>query len=266
MFSVLMVTYDGESTSSLSACMESITLQTLQPDEVIICFDGDVRSELEDVVSHFKTKLPIRVFKNDKIGLARNLNVGLTHCSHDLVVRCDSDDINLPHRFATQVKMMNKKTEVCVSSGYAIEVTKNKKRVKTVPLGFIRKNSIRSFFKNPINHHSCIMRKSAVLQFGYLPGRMEDYKLWMMMLTSNHLLYNIEESLIVASADGLTSRRIGPSLRMAEIELMKINLKRSLVLGVFLAPIAFLIRFPLRFNLLHSLLKIALNTTRKRAS
>jgi glycosyltransferase involved in cell wall biosynthesis len=262
-FSVLMVTYDGENEGRLYNCLNSIVAQTLQPNEVILCLDGKIRPQLTNTINNFREKLPLKVFQNTKIGLAKNLNYGLNQCSNDLIIRCDSDDINLPDRFATQVLLMVENENISVSSTYAIEELHDRRRLKTVPKGFVRKNSVRPFFKNPINHHSCILRKSAVQRFGYTKGRMEDYRLWMNMLSAGHVFYNITNVHVIASADGLTKRRNGSDFRAAELELMKINFRRNSIIGKVLAPIALALRYPLRFEVLHYLLRTVLKINRR---
>lgn len=262
-FSILMVTYDGENEGRLYNCLNSIVAQTLQPNEVILCLDGQVRPKLTNIINNFRDKLPLKILQNTKIGLAKNLNYGLNQCSYDLIIRCDSDDINLPDRFATQVLLMTENENISVSSAYAIEESQDSRRLKPVPGGFIRKNSVRSFFKNPINHHSCIFRKSAVKRFGYPDGRMEDYRLWMNMLSAGHVFYNTKEVHVIASADGLTKRRNGSEFRAAELELMKINFRRHSIIGKVLAPIAFATRYPLRFEVLHNFLRTVLKANRR---
>ena len=71
-FSVVMVTYDGEYPSRLKACMLSMVNQTLIPNEVIICLNGDVREDIFCVIRAYMDKLNIILLKNKKSTLAEN--------------------------------------------------------------------------------------------------------------------------------------------------------------------------------------------------
>lgn len=261
-FSVLMVTYDGETVANLERCLESMQNQTLQASEIIICLDGEVRLELMEVLDRYTSCLPIKLLKNQKNGLAKNLNIGLLACSNDLVIRCDSDDVNLPERFISQVQLMQSKPSIVAASAFAIEQTQNGNRLKSVPEGEVSRKSMKTYFKNPINHHSCIYRRSIIMKFGYPEGRMEDFRLWSQLLKSGHLLYNTKDSLTRVSADNVAQRRVGSDYRRAELDLLRINFDRSF-LGPVFSILAFSIRYPLRFKVMIHFLNLALKTTRK---
>ena len=261
-FSVLMVTYNGETVENLTACLKSMQDQTLQASEIIICLDGKLRSELMEVLDYFKSILPINIIQNQKIGLAKNLNVGLKICANDLVIRCDSDDINLPDRFRFQVNLMQNKPNVVVASSFAIEQTKHENRLKSVPLGEISQKSLKTYFKNPINHHTCIYRRQVIMKFGYPDGRMEDFRLWCRLLSAGYLLFNTREPLTNVSADNVAHRRTGSDYRKAELDLFLINFNRTFYSAIP-SFIAFCVRYPLRFKVMLYFLKLALKTTRK---
>ena len=95
-------------------------------------------------------------------------------------------------------------------------------------------------------------------------GEMEDFRLWVKVLGAGHLIKNTEEPLTHVSAEGLAKRRIRSGYRKAEFHLMSLNMARCKLLGIIIAPFAFCIRFPLRYNFLHKILKLALSTSRSK--
>ena len=263
-FSVLMVTYDGECEYRLEKCLNSISKQTKRPEEVVICLDGKVRTELRSVIDTFQLILPIKLIENEKFGLAKNLNIGLSNCQHDIVIRCDSDDISLPDRFQVQTNILADNPSIAITSCNSIEITETTQRLKRVPIGEVGRCSISTFFKNPVNHHSCAFRKSVIEKFKYPNGEMEDFRLWVKVLGAGHLIKNTEEPLTHVSAEGLAKRRIRSGYSKAEFHLMSLNMARCKLLGIIIAPLAFCIRFPLRYNFLHKILKLALSTSRSK--
>ena len=105
-FSVLLSLYYKEKGEYLRQSLDSIFNQTLKPDEVILVEDGpltealyEVLSEYSNIYSNFKI---VRLEKNG--GLGNALNIGLAHCSFDLVARMDTDDIAKPDRFEKEIK------------------------------------------------------------------------------------------------------------------------------------------------------------------
>ena len=74
-FSVLLSLYSKEKPEYLHDCLESIRLNTLQPDQVIIVFDGPISVELQRVVSNFIAFLRIDIVKlPENVGLGTALN------------------------------------------------------------------------------------------------------------------------------------------------------------------------------------------------
>src|SRR5690606_18998899 len=116
-FSVLMSVYKAERPEYLRLALESLVTQTLQPGELVLVEDGPLPGELHATIDAFRAQLNIRSVRlAQNVGLARALNAGLEHCSHELVARMDSDDISLPDRFEKQVTFMNEHPEIAASS------------------------------------------------------------------------------------------------------------------------------------------------------
>jgi amylovoran biosynthesis glycosyltransferase AmsE len=247
-FSVLMVTYDGEDELRLERCLQSIESQTLLPKETVICLDGKIRESLLKVIEKYISRIFIKVIQNKKSTLAENLNIGLENCSYDFIVRCDSDDISLPNRFEEHINLL-RNFDFDLVSANSIEIYKNKKRIKNIPHGLINKDLVYRYFRNPINHNVCAFRKESIKKYMYPTGRMEDFRLWTLLLNNNLKIYNQNKELLIADVNDLGSRRIGEDYRKAEIKLFLLNFKQNSFRSKFFALLAFILRYPLRFKI-----------------
>jgi glycosyltransferase involved in cell wall biosynthesis len=118
-----MSIYYKETASNLNQCLESLAGQTVPATEIIIVKDGNLTNELEQILTSWKNKLPLKIIGyEENRGLAYALNYGLGYCSYDLVARMDTDDIALPERFEKQVKFMTNNPEIAVSSAWVEEI------------------------------------------------------------------------------------------------------------------------------------------------
>ena len=199
-FSVLMSLYEKERPEFLRLSLDSVFSQTLVPSEVILVLDGPITTALQSVVNEYASKhseLNIIPLANN-VGLGSALNEGLKYCSHDLVLRMDTDDISKPHRFETQVKFMIDHPEIAACSSWIDEFIDNIENVVSIKYLPETHEEIYEYGKSrcPINHPTAIYRKSAVIKAqGYGPFP-EDYYLWGRMLANGDHFYNIQESLL----------------------------------------------------------------------
>lgn len=211
-FSVLMSVYRKEIPSFLEECLVSLQRQTLQATEIVLVQDGPLTPELDAVIERYSTHLPIKSVKLEtNKGLATALNVGLTHCSHELVARMDTDDVALPGRFEKQIRFMQDNPEIDVVSSWIEE-----RGQKLEPGGFLKRVPARheeivkfSKRRNPINHPASVYRKSSVLAVGGYPLIFpEDYALWSCMLVKGYRFANMQEVLLhMRTGDDFIVRR-----------------------------------------------------------
>jgi amylovoran biosynthesis glycosyltransferase AmsE len=265
-FSCLMVTYNGEDSARLQNCLQSIHEQTMRPSEIVLVFDGSLRNELERIVSHFTQLLKIKIIRSKKQGLAKCLNEGLSHVAHDIVIRCDSDDINLKARFENQIRMMiNSRLDLVSNGTHEFDEKGIKQKSRLLDEGFITLNSSFSIYRNPVNHNCCCFRRNAVLSSGGYPsGRMEDYRLWLNMLKDKKRLFHSNEILLEAYAGSISNRRIGKDYLSAEVDLFFLKLR---IFSLNKSPIIFMtflmrcfVRLPLINNVLPWLYRNVLRT------
>jgi glycosyltransferase involved in cell wall biosynthesis len=224
-FSVLMSVYIKENPIYLKECLESLVMQTLQAPEIILVEDGPITSNLSEVIDFYYQSLPIKRIKfAQNQGLAAALNEGLRNCSHELVIRMDTDDIALPIRFKRQIDFMIANKNISVSSAWIEErdhEMHEKGFLKVLPEKHI---DIIRFAKrrNPFNHPVTIFRKSAVLAVGSYPLVFpEDYALWSLMLVKGYTFANIPEVLLYMRTGEAFIDRRGLDFFKGEVGLLK---------------------------------------------
>ena len=224
-FSVSMSVYAKENASYLRQCLDSLASQTLPPSEVVLVEDGEITKELADVISYYSDFLPIKNVRLERNqGLAAALNIGLEHCSNELIARMDTDDVCLPNRFARQVAFMQNNPDISVSSAWIVEMNQSMTGAGVLKMLPESHADVMSFSKlrNPINHPVSIFRKSSVLLVGGYPLIYpEDYALWAFMLTSGFKFANIPEVLLkMRTGEDFISRR-GMGFFKKEIVLLR---------------------------------------------
>ncbi len=251
-FSVLMSVYYKESPLFLKQSLDSIFSQTLKSNEVVLVEDGPLTLELNGIVDQYSTKHPeLKVVKlKNNQGLGKALNEGLKHCSNELVLRADTDDISKPNRFITQVSFMETHPEIDVCSAGIDEFigdTNNVVSTRTLP---VNHDELFRFGqkRNPINHPVSIFRKSKVEAVGnyqhfYL---FEDYYLWARMMVNGARFHNIKESLLYfRSSPEMMKRRGGWKYAMTEVK-FQIALHHIGYISIFRMFVNIVTRFGVR--------------------
>ena len=227
-YSVLMSVYHKENPEYLRAAMNSIWEQTVKTDDFVLVCDGPLTPELDAVIAEMQEEHPeltvVRLAKNG--GLGNALNEGMKHCKNDLVARMDSDDISRPDRCERQLAVFRDYPEVSIVSGVVEEFTQSTEKIdsrRVLPethkeiLDFARK-------RNPFNHPCVMYRKAAVEAAGgykdfYL---LEDYYLWIRMLQSDAIGYNIQEPLLwMRAGSDMYKRRSGVRYARSQKALFK---------------------------------------------
>lgn len=216
-FSVLMSVYNKENPEYLDIALESTLVnQTVKPDEVIIVKDGPLTVKLEAIIEQYIYKFPHKikiVTLSENKGLGTALNEGLKHCSNELVARVDTDDINCIDRFEKQLNIFNNNDNIDIVGGYISEFDKDHTiftNIKKMPE--IHKNIVKmSKHRNPMNHMTVMFKKSSVENSGGYKHifYLEDYYLWIRMISNNYKFYNIQEILVYARTGSDMVKRRG---------------------------------------------------------
>lgn len=236
-FSVLLSVYEKEKPLYFRTSLNSILEQTLLPAEVVIVKDGELLSELDNICTEYQTKYPnlfkfISLKKNQ--GLGKALQVGLEHCTYDIVARMDTDDIAKKDRFEKQIREFEKDDKLAILGSSIEEFSTTPDLIDSIRNVPLSNHEIRKYAKmrNPFNHMTVMFRKSAVLDVGsYQPFHLnEDYYLWYRLLNKGYKAKNLSESLVYARVDkNMFQRRGGVKYFLQEVKLQNIFYKNHFI-------------------------------------
>ena len=205
--SVILSIYNKEKAFFLKKALFSISSQTYKPEKVIIIYDGDIGNELELIVNDWvkSSDLNINIERlNENKGLAVALNMALRCCSTEYIARVDTDDINLPNRFKTQIEFLEKNTRVDVVGSFISEINENGNVIKDCVKYPLSHSDCFEFFKkrDPLAHPAVMFRKSFFIKAGFYsekhvyPYNYEDTILWYSGFKYGCVFANIPEVLL----------------------------------------------------------------------
>lgn len=240
-----MAVYAKDDPRLFYKAIESVYANTLLPRDFILVADGPLTVELDEVLEVW-TKL-----RNNFIvhrleingGLANALNYGLRFVNTDIVVRADSDDINLPDRFKKQVVVLDSGCDITSSAILEVNYDGTPISVKSLPL---TKSEILKYSKrrNPFNHMATAFKLEMYSKYGGYPEiyLKEDYAFWAKLLLNGATALNLDDVTVHATTgSGLYLRRGGLKYVLSEFSLQKyfyiIGFK-----SIFLSMIDFFVR------------------------
>lgn len=264
-FSVLMSLYIKEKPQYLRECFESLKIQTVPADEIVLCFDGTVTTELEAIVEKYQTILPIKTVKfPQNRGLGQTLNEGLTYCANEWVFRMDTDDICVPERFEKQCNFIENNPDVVIFGGQIAEFGQDINNIlsyRYVPTDYAEIVAF-THKRCPFNHMTVAYKKSDVLACGGYQDLQEDYYLWIKLIASAKKAANLNDILVYARiGNGMVGRRRG--LPQAKAEWRLFQLKRRLKMQSFMSGLMIFTMRALPRLLPVSLLQFVYRFTRK---
>ena len=251
-FSVLISVYINTTRDDLVLSLTSLITQIRLADEIIIVEDGPLQAEVTATLEEYSSKLPIVRVQNPKNrGLGLALRDGITHCTHELVARVDSDDRCLPNRFLIQTEFMSRRDDISVLGGAMRENFKvGRKTRSALRPGYSTEKLEKTvlLYRNPLNHPTVMFRKSAVLAVGnyeHCPF-FEDFFLWQKIISAGHKIANISDILVETDVNlDYFRRRGGPKYAKYEIDLCK-KLRQKGYFSAFNSIVFLMMRLPFR--------------------
>jgi len=244
-FSVLMPVYWKEDPVRFSNALASVFHNTKLPCEVLLVCDGPLTHDLEKVIELYIERPEFRVVRlTENQGIVKALNFALKEVKNNIIIRCDSDDVNHPIRFEKLIEKIEDGFDVVGSQVEEIDnegVVVAHKRLPTNHLEIVRYARKR----NPLNHMSVAFKPADVLAVGGYPDvyLKEDYALWAKLMGAGLRFANLDESLVQANAGiNLYARRGGVRAALSEFKLQRI-LVESGVSSTFDAILTGIIRF-----------------------
>jgi glycosyltransferase involved in cell wall biosynthesis len=224
-YSVLMPLAPWEPPEQVAMALASLKSQTLPPTQVVVSCDGAPHEGLNQVLC--STCLPVIIILGPgEEGVGPVLARGLEHCTEDLVVRADADDLSIPERCEIQVKAMTGNPKLAVMSSTILEFIDDPYQpfqIRDVPPGGHQLYNY-SRWRNPINHPAAILRRKTILDHGNYrncPG-FEDYDLWLRLLKNGIDLDNLQTPLVLARVGANhIKRRHGLAYAIKEAKFLK---------------------------------------------
>ena len=113
--SVALCTYNGE--KFLREQLDSIAAQTLPPAELVVCDDRSQDGTLV-ILEDFKNRaaFPVAIHRNEEnLGSTKNFEKAINHCSGEIIVLSDQDDVWKPQKLERLAKALQTHPE----AGYA---------------------------------------------------------------------------------------------------------------------------------------------------
>lgn len=241
-FSVLLPVYVGDQPEFFFRAVSSATReQELSPKQLVVVCDGPVDESISDFLHRASRgqendllgPIDVRVVRlKHNMGLANALNIGLAHCSHEIVARVDADDISLPQRFAIQIPLIEGGLGLL---GSAIQEFSDDEAeaglVRSMPTSEEEIRRVISY-RSPFAHPSVVYRKSAVEAVGGYEHLqlMEDYLLFARMVAAGVPCGNTPEVLVrYRVGSGAYKRRGGRHMLRSEMRLQKIFRSEGIV-------------------------------------
>ncbi len=221
-FSVLISIYYKENPKWLREAMDSVFAQTVLPTEIVLIKDGPLTPELDSVLDEYIKEYPIfKIIQNEQnLGLGLSLHKGVEACSNEIIARMDTDDLLPIDRFEKQL--------IAIQSGYDvvscwsqifIDNLDNTIAIKHRPE---KHNDIvrLAHKRSPVCHAGAMYRRNAVIKAGNYENcpLNEDYHLWVRMIMTGSIFYNIQEVLYyVRTNQDQINRRGGIKFLKAEL-------------------------------------------------
>jgi glycosyltransferase involved in cell wall biosynthesis len=175
---VLMPVHNGG--SYLPEAVNSILAQTFSDFEFLIVDDASTDQTVAFLQGIRDPR--IRLLKSEqRLQIARALNLGLDHARGEWIARMDADDISLPDRLSRQLDFLEKHPDVGLCGGRITYFGFYTGRFHDLPLSYedVRSSAL---FDNPFTHPTVMMRRDLFERYGlrydpdFCPA--DDYELW----------------------------------------------------------------------------------------
>lgn len=166
--------------SYLPEAVNSVLAQTFSDFEFLIVDDAST----DQTVAYLQgIRDPrIRLLKSEqRLQIARALNLGLDHARGEWIARMDADDICLPDRLSRQLDFLAEHPEVGLCGGRITYFGSYTGRFHGLPLSYedVRSSAL---FDNPFTHPTVMMRRDLFqrhqLRYDPVYCPADDYELW----------------------------------------------------------------------------------------
>ena len=221
----LICFYINDDVKLFHKAFESILNQTLVPDEIIICVDGEVyENQRIEILRYKKVAKIIWLPKNLGHGEARK--TALKDVNNEFIAIFDSDDCSYPNRLSDLFNSIINDPKVGVVSGII------KENWSDGSVTFRNPKNLNFRLASPVNQNCCLIRNSAYKDSGgYVHWyHNEDTYLWVRMLKSKWKIKAVEKVLADVNLDvSSIRRRQGFRYFYSEVKLRNLMYRESLI-------------------------------------
>ncbi len=182
----------------LRQAIDSILNQTYKHLEFIILDDGSTDNSCDIIESYSTKDKRIRAFyTKENRGIVYQLNKGISEARGRFIARMDADDISLPQRIEKQVSFLEQNSDISIVGSNVRFIVENRifPRRSHLPLLDQEIKAYMLFF-TPFYHPSVVLRIEIFHHFRYSEATIEDYALWIKVLSKFNAA-NIEECLLI---------------------------------------------------------------------
>ena len=239
-FSVCICVYDKDNVEYFKEALESVTHQSLVPNQIVLVVDGPINDGLQNVIESFTKSTRELSVEFDVLYLKENVGHGearkasILNAKYELIALMDADDISRYNRFSQQVEIFENNQDLSIVGGQIMEVSHDTKRevsIRSVP---VEDKDIKEYLKTrcPFNQMSIMFKKNDVIEAGnYIDFyHNEDYYLWVRMYLKGFNFHNTKEILLdVRINEEFYNRRGGWKYFLSEFKLQKIMYKNSII-------------------------------------
>lgn len=206
--SVLLPIYYKESAQTVTACLRSLTEQTVRPDEIVCALDNPSAPEIEKAIDRFANESGVPLVKcycERGSGLGAALRAGVERCSCLYVARMDADDIAAPTRLEKERDYLDAHSDIDVVGSNIAEFEEKPDQIIAYRMVPPDDATCKRMLKrrDPINHMTAMFRRSGVLKAGNYSVEMkscEDTYLWTAFFAHGLKFANIQENLVFVHA------------------------------------------------------------------
>jgi glycosyltransferase involved in cell wall biosynthesis len=182
--SVAVATYNGA--KYIADQLESFTIQTRLPDQLVIADDGSTDDTI-NIVTRFARSAPfeVQIHQNlQNLGYARNFSQAAALCSGDIIFFSDQDDVWLPEKVETVVREAERRPDMQLFMNDAFITDGRLTKTGQTILGRIRGAGMGD---DRFLHGSCMGVRRSFLDIAFpLPAGVNAHDTWLVGLASDY--------------------------------------------------------------------------------
>ncbi len=236
-YSVLMTVYKNTVLEYLKDSLESMLNQTIEPEQIVIVFDGPVPNDVRDYLYEHRNNQPklftiVELEENRGQGLAAR--AGMELCRNQLIARMDDDDISVIDRMEKQLAFLNENRDVDVLGGNISEFVGDTTNIVGKRVVEQRHIDILKYQRSrcPFNQQTVVFKKSKVEQAGgYKDWHFnEDSYLWSRMTLAGCTFANLADTLVYFRlSEAVYKRRGGLKYYKSEKKFFKFMYRNGII-------------------------------------